>query len=92
MIFKPQRFHGEAPEMADEFPTEAQLEQQVADALAASQGTGAEGLRVVASAGEILLYGVVGTRDEMARAVEVALAVPGVKKVTVRMESGDEAP
>lgn len=91
MIFKPQLFHGEAPEVTEEFPTDAQLEQQVADALATSDGTGAEGLRVVAAGKEIFLFGTVATRDEMDRAVEVALAVPGVEKVTVRMESG-EAP
>jgi osmotically-inducible protein OsmY len=91
MIFKPPRFHGEAPEVTEEFPTDAQLEQQVADALATSDGTGAEGLRVVAAGKEIFLFGTVATRDEMDRAVEVALAVPGVEKVTVRMESG-EAP
>lgn len=91
MIFKPQRFHGEAPEVTEEFPADAQLEQQVADALATSDGTGAEGLRVVAAGKEIFLFGTVATRDEMDRAVEVALAVPGVEKVTVRMESG-EAP
>lgn len=87
MIFKPQRFHGDAPAVAQEFPAEAQLEQRVAEALAASDGTGAEGLRVVATKGEIFLFGV-ATRNEMDRAVEVALAVPGVEKVTVRMESG----
>ena len=91
MIFKPQRFHGEAPEVTEEFPTDAQLEQQVADAVATSAGTGADGLRVGAAGKEIFLFGTVATRDEMDRAVEVALAVPGVEKVTVRMESG-EAP
>ena len=91
MIFKPQRFHGTAPEVAEEFPAEAELEQRVADALAASDGVGAEGLRVVATGKEILLFGGVAKREEMDRAVEVALAVPGVEKVTVRMESG-EAP
>ena len=90
MIFKPQRFHGDAPAVAQEFPAEAQLEQRVAEALAASDGTGAEALRVVATKGEILLFGA-ATRDEMDRAVEVALAVRGVEKVTVRIESG-EAP
>jgi osmotically-inducible protein OsmY len=77
--------------VTEEFPTDAQLEQRVADALATSDGTGAEGLRVVAAGKEIFLFGTVATRDEMDRAVEVALAVPGVEKVTVRMESG-EAP
>ena len=91
MIFKPQLFHGEAPTVVEENPTEATLEQRGADALASTQGTGAEGLRVVASGGEIFLFGAVSTRDEMDRAVEAALTVAGVEKVTVRMET-DEAP
>lgn len=91
MIFKPQRFHGETPVVADENPPETTLEQRVADALALTAGTGAEGLKVVASGGEIFLFGAVASRDEMDRAVEVVLTVPGVEKVTVRMQT-DEAP
>ncbi len=91
MIFKPQRFHGEAPEVGEEFPTEAKLEQRVADALAASATLGTEGLKVVAAGREIFLFGTVGSRNEMDRAVQIALAVQGVEKVTVRMQSG-EAP
>jgi osmotically-inducible protein OsmY len=91
MIFKPQQFHGEKPVVAGKNPTEAKLEQRVADALAASDGTGSEGLKVVASGSEIFLFGEVSFRNEIDRAVEVALAVPGVEKVTVSMHS-DEAP
>ena len=91
MIFKPQQFHGEEPVVASENPTEAKLEQRVADALAASDGTGSEGLKVVASGGEIFLFGEVSSRNEIDRAVEVALAVPGVESITVRMHT-DEAP
>lgn len=91
MIFKPQRFHGETPVVVDENPPETSLEQRVADALALTAGTGAEGLKVVASGGEIFLFGAVASRDEMDRAVEVVLTVAGVEKVTVRMQT-DEAP
>jgi osmotically-inducible protein OsmY len=91
MIFKPQTFHGERPVVTDESPVDASLEQRVADALATSDGIGAEMLKVVASGSEIFLFGNVGSRGEMDRAVEVALAVTGVEKVTVRMQS-DEAP
>lgn len=91
MIFKPQTFHGEKPVVADESPVDASLEQRVADALATSEGIGAEMLGVVASGSEIFLIGTVGSRGEVDRAVEVVLAVPGVEKVTVRMQS-DEAP
>lgn len=91
MLFKPQTFHGETPVVEDEHPTEAKLEQRVAEALAVTDGTGAEGLKVVASGGEVFLFGTITTRGEIDRAVEAALTVPGVEKVTVRMQS-DEAP
>lgn len=91
MIFKPQTFHGERPAVADESPVDASLEQRVADAIATSEGIGAEMLKVVASGSEIFLFGDVGSRGEMDRAVEVVLAVAGVEKVTVRLRS-DEAP
>jgi len=87
VIFKPQTFHGERPVVESENTIDASLEQRVADALATSDGIGAEPLKVVASGTEIFLFGRVGGRGEMDRAVEVALAVPGVEKVTVRMES-----
>lgn len=91
MLFKPQTFHGEAPVVEDENPTEAKLEQRVAEVLALTDGTGAEGLKVVATGGEVFLFGAVATRGEIDRAVEAALTVPGVAKVTVRIQS-DEAP
>lgn len=85
MIFKPQTFHGEKPVVTDEIPVDASLEQRVADALATSEGIGAEMLKVVASGHEIFITGDVGSRQEMDRAVQVALSVPGVEKVTVHM-------
>jgi osmotically-inducible protein OsmY len=90
MIFKPQRVHGEPPAMTEEHPAEARLEQRVAGALAVSDGVGTEGLRVVADGGEIFLFGSIASRADLDRAVEVVLAVPGVQKVTTRLD-GDEA-
>ena len=87
MVFKPQQFHDEKPEVADEFPIKATLEQRVADALAVAHGLDATELTVVAEGGEIFLAGHIGTRAELDRAVDVALAVPGVEKVTVKMQS-----
>ncbi|PYB77556.1 MULTISPECIES: BON domain-containing protein [Rhizobium] len=87
MVFKPQQFHDENSAMADAFPVEASLEQQVAEALAISEGLDATELTVVATGGEIFLGGWIGSRDELDRAVEIALAVPGVQTVTVQMQS-----
>lgn len=83
MIFKPQRFHGERPVIAEENPPDAGLEQRVAEKLAVSDASGALDLKVVASGGEIFLLGENCSQEEMARAVEVALTVPGVEKVTI---------
>ena len=87
MVFKPQQFHEENPVIAEEFPAEATLEQRVADALAISDGLDATELTVVAEGGDILLGGYISSRAEIDRAVEIALAVAGVEKVTVQMQA-----
>jgi osmotically-inducible protein OsmY len=87
MVFKPQQLHEENPVIAEEFPVEAALEQRVAEALAISDGLDATELTVVAKGTEIFLGGHIGSRGEIDRAVEVALAVPGVGKVTVQMQA-----
>jgi osmotically-inducible protein OsmY len=87
MVFKPQQFHDEHPAITDDFPAEARLEQKVAEALAVSDGLDATELTVVSDGGEIFLGGYIGSRAEIDRAVEIALAVPGVEKVTVKMTS-----
>ncbi len=91
MVFKPRTFHGELPVVADEAPATASLETRVAEALGADDSFAAEGLKVVASGGEIFLFGDLGTRGEIDRAIEAVMAVPGVEKVTVRMHT-EEAP
>jgi osmotically-inducible protein OsmY len=87
MIFKPQSFHGETPAVAEEHPPEADLEQRVAEALALTDATGALDLKVVASGSEIFLLAAASSEEEMARAVETALSVQGVAKVTVRLSN-----
>jgi osmotically-inducible protein OsmY len=87
MVFKPQQFHEENPLIAEEFPAEATLEQRVAEALAVSEGLDATELTVVVQGKEIFLGGHIGSRVELDRAVEVALSVPGVEKVTVQMQA-----
>lgn len=91
MVFKPRTFHGEPPVMPEEAPAAASLETRVAEALGANESFGAEGLKVVASGGEIFLFGDLGTRGEIDRAIEAVMAVPGVEKVTVRIHT-EEAP
>lgn len=91
MIFKPQRFHGEAPAIKGEVPVQARLEETVAEALAITDGVDATDLSVSARNGEIFLTGRLASRVEIERAVEIALGVPGVKKVSLRIES-PEAP
>jgi osmotically-inducible protein OsmY len=90
MVFKPQQFHEENPVIADEFPAEATFEQRVADALATSDGLDATELTVIANGKDIILGGHIGSRHELDRAVEIALAVPGVEKVTVQMHAPGE--
>lgn len=87
MVFKPQQFHEENSVISEEFPAQATLEQRVADALAISDGLDATELTVVANGGDILVGGYIGSRAEIDRAVEIALAVPGVEKVTVQMQA-----
>lgn len=89
MVFKPRRFHGEPPVVPDGAPATASLETRVAEALGANDSFGTEGLKVVASGGEIFLFGDLGTRGEIDRAIEAVMAVPGVEKVTVRMHTGE---
>ncbi|TPP09805.1 BON domain-containing protein [Rhizobium glycinendophyticum] len=90
MVFKPQQFHEADPVITEEFPAAAALEQRVAEAIAISHGLDATELTVVAKGGEIVLGGRIGSRREIDRAVEVALAVSGVDKVTVQMQSPGE--
>lgn len=85
MIFKPQSFHGEPPAVVEEHPPEAELEQRVAEAIALTDATGALDLKVVASGSEIFLLSAASSEQEMERAVETALSVNGVTKVTVRL-------
>nr|MDH4441462.1 BON domain-containing protein [Rhizobium sp.] len=87
MIFKPQQFHGDDPATTHDVPAEATLEQRVADALAVSEGLDATELTVVAQGAEVFLGGYIGSRAEIDRAVEIALATDGVDKVTVQMQS-----
>lgn len=86
MIFKPQTFHGEAPTVEQQYPTEASLEEAAAAALAVTEGVDASDLKVKVTGGEIFLMGSVTRREEIDRAVETLLAVNGVEKVSVNVQ------
>lgn len=85
MIFKPQTFHGEEPVVEQENPTEATLEEAAARALAVTEGVDATDLKVRVTDGEVFLFGTVMRREEIDRAVETLLAVPGIQKVSVNV-------
>ncbi|MDQ0456896.1 BON domain-containing protein [Rhizobium paknamense] len=83
MVFKPAKNHGEQPEIISENPPMAELEAAVAAKLAISHGLDASGIDVTAMEDEICLTGTVFSEGEVDRAVEVALSVPHVYKVSV---------
>lgn len=83
MVFKPQRFFGEKPEVDIEFSDREPLETAVARLLAVSDGVDASDISVTASGGTVFLSGGVTWPEEIDRAVEIVLSVPGVGKVDV---------
>ncbi|MGV8937291.1 MAG: BON domain-containing protein [Allorhizobium sp.] len=91
MVFKPQTFHGDEPEVETEGEThmQSEIETAVADLLAVSDGIDATGIAVICSGDEIFLHGRVAFAEEIARAVDVAMSVPGVGKVTVDLVVGN---
>jgi osmotically-inducible protein OsmY len=82
MVSKPGTFFGAEPEVEVEDKTKATLEAAVANALATSGGVDASDVHVTAEGGDIVLSGLVATRDEVERAAVVAQAVSGVGSVT----------
>ncbi|WEO71884.1 BON domain-containing protein [Agrobacterium vitis] len=86
MVFKPAKTFGEAPEIVEENPPLAELETAVASQLAGSDGIDASDIEVIALGNEICLRGLVYSESEVDRAIEVALSVPGVFKVSVDLE------
>lgn len=88
MVHKPPLFFGNKPEVEIEFGNTEQLETAVATALAVSDGLDASDVAVTALGHEIVLTGTVMWPAEVDRAVEVALAVPGVRKVSLNLDVG----
>ncbi len=78
MVFKPQTFHENAPEVDKALPPDAALETNVATALAEAGGIDATDVTVTAEGSVIYLRGSVLRAGEVIRAEEVALSVPGV--------------
>lgn len=88
MVQKPPRFFGEKPQVEIEFNNTEALESAVATALAVSDGVDATEITATSIGHEIFLAGSVMWAEEVDRAVEVALSVPGVRKVTVNLDVG----
>ena len=88
MVFKPPMFYDKEPTIEVENPPVAELETRVADALATSFGVDASDVTVVAEGSDIVLSGSVLDEAEIARATEVAQAVPGVSAVRNLIRSG----
>ncbi|ATN32997.1 hypothetical protein ACO34A_04175 [Rhizobium sp. ACO-34A] len=89
MVFKPPRFHEEIPEIEIENPDQEPLESAVARALAIAQGVDASDITVTATGNTIMLSGNLLWSDEVDRAIEVAMSVPGVERVNVSVEVAD---
>lgn len=81
MVFKPQTFHEQEPTVEREVPTQAALESDVAAALAGAGGLDATDVTVVVKGSQVNLAGTVLRPQEVARAEEVALSVPGIRSV-----------
>jgi osmotically-inducible protein OsmY len=88
MVSKPGTFFGTEPEVEVEDKTKATLEAAVAGALATSGGVDASDVHVTAEGNDIVLSGLVATRDEVERAADVAQAVVGVGSVTNQITVG----
>ncbi len=88
MVQKPPRFFGGTPETEIEFNNKSAIETAVATALAVSDGVDATDISVTAVEHEICLVGTVMWPAEIDRAVEIALSVPGVRKVSVNLAVG----
>ncbi|PZU84376.1 MAG: transporter [Shinella sp.] len=89
MVFKPPRFHEEIPEIESENPDHEPLESAVARALAIAQGVDASDITVTATGNTITLSGNLFWSDEVDRAIEVAMSVPGVERVNVSIKVAD---
>lgn len=89
MVFKPPRFHEELPEIEIENPDQEPLESAVARALAIAQGVDASDITVTATGSTVMLSGNLLWSDEVDRAIEVAMSVPGVTKVSVSINVTD---
>ena len=87
MVFKEGTFHGEIPEHFDG-PHPAVLETAVADALAAAGTVDPSDVAVTCENGVIYLTGRVGSPEEIARAIDIASSVAGVRAVESTLVAG----
>ncbi|WP_249691007.1 BON domain-containing protein [Stappia sp. WLB 29] len=81
MVHKDRRFFGEPPEFLSDPSPAAELEAQVASALANDGTVDASDVMVTADHGGITLAGTVASTEEIARCSQIALEVGGVRRV-----------
>ncbi|QGZ34626.1 BON domain-containing protein [Stappia indica] len=81
MVQKDRRFFGEAPEFLSERAAAAEMEHQVASALANDGTVDASDVTVTADHGGITLAGTVASTQEIARCSQIALEIGGVRHV-----------
>ncbi|WP_137131416.1 BON domain-containing protein [Rhizobium sp. FY34] len=87
MVFKPQTFHEIEPTVAHVIPPEATLESDASAALAIAGGLDASDVTATAKGKQITLGGTVLRPQEVIRAEEVVLSVPGVVSVVNRIRA-----
>lgn len=87
MVFKPQTFHENPPQVELDDPTAAALEARVAEALARAGAVDASEVEVTVANGLVTLAGMVGTPHEVETVGEVAARVTGVEAVENRVQA-----
>ncbi|WP_067336061.1 BON domain-containing protein [Stappia indica] len=81
MVQKDRRFFGDPPEFLSQCSASAQLEAEVASALANDGTVDASDVVVTADHGGVTLAGTVASTQEIARCSQIALEIAGVRHV-----------
>ncbi|PWE55603.1 hypothetical protein DEM27_13000 [Metarhizobium album] len=80
MLFKDRTFHGNPPQ-DEQLHARSALEAAVASKLAAAGTLDASDLNVVVRGSEVAISGSLSCREEIDRAIEVVMSIPGVTAV-----------
>lgn len=81
MVHKDRRFFGKAPEFLPERPAAAELEAEVASALANDGTVDASDVTVTVDHGGVTLAGTVASAQEITRCSQIASGIAGVRHV-----------